>query len=141
MEGYKAVCTRYFSLWVAEYDQFYTLIEQSGFIGKFESRRPLDVTLYVETILMANSRQLKRLKSLYEEMIKKFGYSKSAYKYLRTRFEKRVKAYCAFFNSSLIQRLKDKPETNAFIIQHKNNLINLLINHQSVLKNEFKEYI
>lgn len=139
MEGYKAVLTRYFSLWVAYYDRFYRLIEQSGFIASFESTRPLDITVYIETIIIANANHFKELETLYIEMLEKFGYSKSAYRFLKEKFQYKVKSYAKFFNKSLIQKISNKHQQNAFIDHHKDNLLELLVNQEKRIKDTFKK--
>lgn len=130
MEGYKAVLTRYFSLWVAEYDVFYKLVDNSGFVTDFGSKRPLDITVYIETIVIANSRQIVKLQTLYTEMINKFGYSKTASHFLKNKYKQKVKGYHKFYNQALIMKIENKPQTNSFINQHKHNLLLLLKNQQ-----------
>lgn len=139
MDGYKAILTRYFSLWVSEYDIFYKLVENSGFISEFVSKRPLDITIYVETIVIANSKQIIKLQTLFTDMIDKFGYSRSASNYLKCNYKSRIKAYHKFFNESLILRIQNKPQINTFINQHKHNLLTLLESQQNLIKNLLKD--
>lgn len=139
MDGYKVVLTRYFSLWVSQYDIFYRLVETSGFISEFESKRPLDITVYVETIVIANSRQIVKMQTLFDEMINKFGYSRAASKYLKDKYKSKVRSYHKFFNESLIMKIQNKPQANTFINQHKHNLIALLKNQQNLIKKLLKD--
>jgi len=139
MDGYKAILVRYFSLWVYEYDIFYKLVEKSGFISTFESKRPLDITIYMEAILVANSRQIVKIQTLLTDMVAQFGYSRVASNYLKERYKSNVRAYHRFFNQSLIMKIENKSQPNSFINQHKINLLSLLSDQQELIKNLLKD--